>query len=57
MWTIAWLLVGSAPMNQPTYPPFATEQDCALVKQVYMRGRNPDAISCVQARILVTVKP
>jgi hypothetical protein len=52
----AWLLVASAALNQPNYPPFATEQDCALVKQMYLRNRNTGSAQCVPARVWINAQ-
>jgi len=51
MWITAWLLVGSAALYQPTYPPFATQDDCELARKVYIRSRSDTAAQCVQVKV------
>jgi len=53
MWITAWLLVASAALYQPTYPPFATEADCESARKVYVRSRSDSVATCVQVKVLV----
>ena len=53
MWLTAWLLVGSAAIYQPTYPPFRTKEDCEKAKEVYLKNRNDNAGKCVETTIFV----
>ena len=54
MWVTAWILVGSAALYQPTYPPFYTQEDCEAVRVIYTRNRNDAASRCVQVRVFVS---
>jgi len=56
MWITAWLLVGSAALYQPTYPPFYTEADCDAARSVYVRSRDSRTAQCVQARVFVSAQ-
>lgn len=53
MWINAWLLVGSAALYQPTYPPFYTEADCESARLVYVRSRDSRSAQCIQAKVFV----
>lgn len=53
MWITAWLLVGSAALYQPTYPPFYSQADCEKAREVYVRSRNDSAGKCIESKIWV----
>lgn len=53
MWVTAWILVGSAALYQPTYPPLATREECELVKKTYLKNRDSNAAECVFVKMFV----
>lgn len=56
MWITAWILAASATFSQPTYPPFYTQADCELARQVYLRNRMESTASCIQVKIFANVQ-
>lgn len=56
MWITAWILVGSATLNQPSYPPFYSQADCERAREVYISARNERAARCIEARMFAATK-
>jgi hypothetical protein len=55
MWITAWLLVGSINIQQVTFPPFYSREDCEAVREQWARYVASRATQCIETKVFVNV--